>query len=749
MPVFMTYVGATHSGRPHAPNIRKTNINQATDMRVYQTNEIKNIALLGSAGSGKTTLAEALLFEAGIIKRRGSVEAKNTVSDYFPVEQEYGYSVFSTVFHVEWNNKKLNIIDCPGSDDFIGGAITALNVTDQAVILVNGQYGPEVGTQNAFRYTEKLQKPVIFLVNQLDRDNCDYDGILSSMRDIYGSKCVPIQYPIATGSGFNSIIDVLLMKKYSWKPEGGAPIIEEIPASELDKATELHAALVEAAAENDDSLMEKFFAEEALTEDELREGIRKGLVARSMYPVFCVCAGRDMGVRRLMEFLGNVVPFVSDMPKIANTHGDEVPADSNGPTSLYFFKTGMEPHIGEVSYFKVMSGTIKAGTDLTNANRGSKERVAQLFACAGANRIAVDELHAGDIGCTVKLKDVKTGNTLNAKECDFTFDFIRYPNSKYSRAIKALSESETEKMMAALLKMRQEDPTWVVEQSKELRQTIIHGQGEFHLRTLKWRLENNEKIMVKYEEPKIPYRETITKTARADYRHKKQSGGAGQFGEVHLIVEPYTEGMPDPTVFKFGGQEYRMNIKSKEEIDLEWGGKLVFMNSVVGGAIDTRFMPAILKGLMERMERGPLTGSYARDVRVIVYDGKMHPVDSNELSFMLASRNAFALAFKDAGPKILEPIYDLEVLVPADFMGDVMSDLQGRRAMIMGMDSEAGYQKLQAKIPLKELSNYCIALSSLTGGRASFSTKFSSYELVPNDIQQQLIKEHEAEGEDD
>ena len=716
-------------------------------MRVYQTNEIKNIALLGSAGSGKTTLAEAMLYEAGIIKRRGSVEAKNTVSDYFPVEQEYGYSVFSTVFHVEWNNKKLNIIDCPGSDDFVGGAITALNVTDQAVILINGQYGPEVGTQNNFRYTEKLKKPVIFLVNQLDSDKCDFDAVVSQMKDIYGPKCVQIQYPIATGSGFNSLIDVLLMKKYSWKPEGGAPIIEDIPAEEMDKAMELHKALVEAAAENDEALMEKFFEEETLTEDEMRAGIRAGLVTRSIFPVFCVCAGKDMGVRRLMEFLGNVVPFVSDMPKVHDTRGEEIKPKSDGPTSLYFFKTGMEPHIGEVSYFKVMSGTVKAGSDLTNADRGSKERVAQLFACAGANRLPVDEMCAGDIGCTVKLKDVKTGNALNEKDCDYKYDFIKYPNSKYSRAIKAVNEQETEKMMAALLKMRQEDPTWVIEQSKELRQTIVHGQGEFHLRTLKWRLENNEKIQVVFEEPKIPYRETITKAARAEYRHKKQSGGAGQFGEVHLIVEPYAEGMPDPTVFKFGGQEYRMNIKGKEEIDLEWGGKLVFINSVVGGAIDARFMPAILKGVMERMERGPLTGSYARDVRVIVYDGKMHPVDSNELSFMLAGRNAFAAAFKDAGPKILEPIYDLEVYVPADFMGDVMSDLQGRRAMIMGMDSEAGYQKLQAKIPLKELSNYSISLSSLTGGRASFTTKFASYELVPNDIQQQLVKEHEAEQE--
>ena len=719
------------------------------DMRVYQTNEIKNIALLGSAGSGKTTLAESMLFEAGIIKRRGTVEAKNTVSDYFPVEQEYGYSVFPTVFHVEWNNKKLNIIDCPGSDDFVGGAITALNVTDQAVILINGQYGPEVGTQNNFRYTEKLKKPVIFLVNQLDSDKCDFENLINSLHEIYGSKCVQIQYPLSTGPGFNALIDVLLMKKYSWKPEGGAPIIEDIPAEEMDKALELHKALVEAAAENDESLMEKFFEEETLTEDELREGIRKGLVTRSIFPVFCVCAGKDMGVRRLMEFLGNVVPFVSEMPKMHNTRGEEVEANAAGPESLYFFKTGMEPHIGEVSYFKVMSGSVKPGDDLTNADRGSKERLGTIYACAGANRIAVDRLEAGDIGCTVKLKDVKTGNTLNGKDCEWRFDFIKYPNSKYSRAIRTTNAQDMEKLMVALLKMRQEDPTWVVEQSKELRQTIVHGQGEFHLRTLKWRLENNEKLSVVFDEPRVPYRETITKKAKAEYRHKKQSGGAGQFGEVHLIVEPYAEGMPDPTVFNFGGQEFKMNIKSRQEVDLEWGGKLVFLNSVVGGAIDTRFMPAILKGIMDCMERGPLTGSYARDVRVIVYDGKMHPVDSNEISFTLAARHAFSDAFKNAGPKILEPIYDLEVYVPSDYMGDVMSDLQGRRALIMGMDSEAGYQKLQAKIPLKELANYSISLSSLTGGRASFTTKFASYELVPNDVQSKLIAEHEAEQKDD
>lgn len=717
-------------------------------MKVYGTHSIKNIALLGNDGSGKTTLTEALLFESGQIARRGRITMKNTVSDYFPVEQDYGYSVFSTVFHVEWNGKKLNIIDCPGSDDFVGAALTALNVTDTALLLINGQHGPEVGTQNHFRYTEKLNKPVIFLVNQLDDEKCDYNNIIEQLQTIYGAKAVPVQYPVKTGPDFNAVIDVILMKKLTWGPEGGRPTIEDIPAEEQERAMELHKALVEAAAENDEALMEKFFEEEHLTEDEMREGIRKGMVTRSIFPIFCVCASKNMGVGRLMEFLGNVVPFVDEMPPVHCTRGEEVPVDADGPTSLYFFKTGIEPHIGEVQYFKVMSGKVREGDDLSNADRGSKERMAQLFVASGANREKVEELVAGDIGCTVKLKDVRTGNTLNDKDCDYRFNWIKYPEPKYTRAIKAVNEADTEKMMAALTRMRQEDPTWVIEQSKELRQTLVHGQGEFHLRTLKWRLENNDKIAVEFIEPKIPYRETITKAARADYRHKKQSGGAGQFGEVHLIVEPYSDGMPDPTVYKFDGQEIRVNVRNKEEIPLEWGGKLVFINSVVGGAIDARFMPAILKGIMSRMEQGPLTGSYARDVRVIIYDGKMHPVDSNELSFMLAGRNAFSMAFKNANPKLLEPIYDVEVFTPADKMGDVMSDLQGRRGMIVGMSSENGYEKLQAKVPLNELSTYSTTLSSLTGGRAGFIMKFASYELMPGELQKKLTEEFAAAQEE-
>ncbi len=713
-------------------------------MRTYQTNEIKNIAILGSSGSGKTTLAEAMLFEAGVIKRRGTVKGGNTVTDYFPVEKEYGYSVFSSIFSVEWMNRKLNFIDCPGADDFIGNVVTSLNVTDTALMVLNAQYGIEVGTVNQLRYIQKFQKPVMFIVNQLDHEKADFDSVVAQLKGNYGEKAVLIQYPINCGPNFNAIVDVLKKKMYRWKPEGGVPEVLEVPEEEKDKAEELHQKLVEAAAEHEESLMEKFFEQGTLTEEEMRFGIRKGLVQRDIFPIFCVCAERDMCVRRTMEFLGNVVPYVVDMPYPVNTEGEEVKPDVNGPTSLFFFKSTVEPHVGDISYFKVMSGKVKEGDDLINSDRGSKERIGQLFMVAGQQRTKVDELVAGDIGATVKLKDVRTGNTLNGKGTDNQFDFIKYPNPKYRRAIKAANERDSEKLSEALQRMHEEDPTWLIENSKELKQMIVSGQGEFHLKTLKWRIENNDKIAIVYSEPKIPYRETITKPSRAEYRHKKQSGGAGQFGEVHMIVEPYIEGMPVPDTYKFNGQEFKVQSRDIQTHDLDWGGKLVFVNSIVGGAIDNRFVPAIIKGIMARLEQGPLTGSYARDVRVIVYDGKMHPVDSNEISFMLAGRNAFNEAFRNAGPKILEPISDVTVFVPSDKMGDVMSDIQNRRGVIQGMESDKDIEVINAKIPLKEMSNYSITLSSLTGGRASFIMKFSKYELVPSDVQDKLLKEYEA-----
>ena len=717
--------------------------------KVYQSNEIKNIALMGGSGSGKTTLMEAMLFECGVIKRRGTIDSQSTVCDYFPVEKEYGYSVFSTVCNVEFSNKKLNIIDCPGSDDFCGGAVTALHVVDTAIITLTANGGVEVGTQNNFRLAENAKKPVVFVINKCDHENADFERSFAELKETFGNKCMLIQYPINAGKDFNAVVDVLKGKMLVWKAEGGAPEFKDIPESESAMVEDIRAKLHEWAAEADETLMDKFFTEGTLTEEETLRGLKTVFAEGSMYPVICTSGMKDMGVRRLMDFLGEMAPSVADAPQPKTTEGKAIAPEAGAPTSMFIFKTSVEPHIGEVNYFKVMQGTVKPGDDMFNIDRGNKERISQLYSVAGSIRIPVEEVSAGDIAATVKLKDTRTGNTLNSKDCDNQYPAIVYPDPKYRRAIKPVSESDSEKLSALLTRMHEEDATWVVEQSKELKQTIVSGQGEFHLRTLKWRLENNDKMMVQFEEPKIPYRETITKAARADYRHKKQSGGSGQFGEVHLIIEPYEEGVPVKEIYKFGNQEYRISVKDTQEIPLDWGGKLVLINSIVGGAIDARFIPAILKGLMDRIEQGPLTGSYARDVRVIVYDGKMHPVDSNEISFRLAGRNAFAEAFRNANPKILEPVYEVEVFVPSDMMGDVMSDITGRRGMVLGMEAEKNFTRLKALVPLKEMASYSTSLSSITGGRATFTMKFKSYELVPADVQDKLIKEYEASQKDE
>ena len=715
--------------------------------KVYQANEIKNIAMLGGSGSGKTTLMESMLFESGVIKRRGSIETQSTVCDYFPVEKEYGYSVFSTVCNVEFMGKKLNIIDCAGSDDFCGGTVAALQMVGSALVVLSANEGVTVGTQNNFRLVENAHKPLAFVVNKCDHEYADFEKVLHELRETFGNRCTVMQYPVNAGTGFNAVIDVLKGKMLVWGPDGGAPEEKEIPAEEQAKVEEMRQALQEQAAEADETLLDKFL-EEGLNDEEIMQGLKSVYAQGSMYPVICCSAAKDMGIRRLMDFLNVMAPAPRQF-EYKTVDGKSVRPVDDAPTSLYVFKTSVEPHVGEVSYFRVMQGVVRPGDDLQNMERGSKERISQLFMVDGSMRTPVEEVHAGDIAATVKLKDTRTGNTLNAKDCDYQYAPIVYPQPRYRRAIRPANEADNEKLAALLTRMHEEDPTWIVEQSKELRQTIVWGQGEFHLRTLKWRLENNDKMMVEFDEPKIPYRETITKAARADYRHKKQSGGSGQFGEVHLIVEPYEEGMPVKDSYKFGNQEYKVSIKDTQEISLEWGGKLVLINSIVGGAIDARFIPAILKGVMDRMEQGPLTGSYARDVRVIVYDGKMHPVDSNEISFRLAGRNAFAEAFRNANPKVLEPIYDVEVLVPTEIMGDVMSDINGRRGMVLGMESEKQFTRLKALVPLKELSNYSTTLSSLTGGRATFTMAFKSYELVPADVQDQLLKAYAASHADE
>ena len=709
-------------------------------MKTYTTHEIKNVVLLGASGSGKTTLAEAMAFDGKVIDRRGSIENDNTLSDYTEVEHLYKRSIYPTILFAEYNGCKLNIIDTPGSDDFCGGLFSAFKVADVGVMLLNAQNGFEVGTEIQARYARAHEKPIIAVINQLDSEKASWENTLESLRVASGVKPVLVQYPVNPGPGFDAFVDVLLMKMYKFKGDTGIREELEIPESEMERARELNQILTEAAAENDESLMELYFDKGVLTQDEMRSGLKLGLAKRDLVPVFCASGKRDIGAKRLMEFIINVAPGPIKAPAFRNVDGGEVPADSKAPTALFVFKSAVEPHLGEMTFFRVVSGRVAEGMELINSKTGNKEKISQLFAVAGKGRVKVTEMEAGDIGCTVKLKGTRTNQTLAAAGSGIEIEPIKFPEPRYRAAVRSVKTGEDEKLGELLNRAHFEDPTILVEYSKELKQTIVQGQGEHHLNILKWQLANQNKIDVEFFAPKIPYRETITKVAVADYRHKKQSGGAGQFGEVWMIIEPYFEGMPDPGKYKVDGKDLVLNIKTKEEVALPWGGKLVFCSAVVGGAIDARFMPAILKGIMEKMEEGPLTGSYARDIRVVVYDGKMHPVDSNELSFKLAGRNAFKEAFKKAGPKIMEPIYSVEVLVPSEYMGAVMSDLQNRRAMIAGMESDKGFDRLNALVPLAELYRYSTTLSSLTSGSATYTMKFNSYEQVPADVQDKLLK---------
>jgi elongation factor G len=714
-------------------------------MKTFQTDQIKNISLLGNSGAGKTTLAEAMLFEGGVIERRGSVEQQNTASDFNDIEHENGASVFSSVLYTEYQDKKFNLIDNPGMDDFIGGVISALTVAETGLMVLNAQNGVEVGTEIQARYLEKLDKPMILVINQLDHEKANYERTLESARERLGKNVTIVQYPLNEGAAFDTFIDVILMKMFKYPKDGGKPEITDIPEQEAERAADYHQKLVEKAAENDETLMELFFEKGELEVSELRKGIKLGLLHRDIYPIFCVSAKKNIGIGRLMEFLYNVAPIPPEFPAPIDSEGHEEKCSVSAQPSIFVFKSSIEPHIGEISYFKVMSGKVTEAMDLINNNNDTKERLGQLFAVAGKSRTKVSELIAGDIGATVKLKNTKNNHTLTAPSLHFTYSSITMPEPKYRTAIKAIAESDEEKLNDALVKMHLIDPSIVIEHSKELKQTIVSGQGEYHLSILKWHLDKVYKVAAEFIPPRIPYRETITKTAIAEYKHKKQSGGAGQFGEVHLVIEPYIEGHPDPTTYKINGKEIKVTLRDKQEIALPWGGKLIYYNSIVGGAIDARFLPAILKGIMEKMEEGPLTGSYARDIRVVVFDGKMHPVDSNELSFKLAGRNAFKAAFKDAGPKIMEPISTVDIWTPSDRMGDVMSDLQGRRAMVMGMQSEKNFEHITARVPLAEMNKYATSLSSITAGRATFSMKFADYAQVPAEVQAELLKTYEMQ----
>ena len=698
-------------------------------MATYDTNQIRNVVLVGHAGSGKTTFSEAMLFEAKAINRRGSVSEGTTQSDYTPIEQERGHSLFTSVLHASWKDSKINIIDTPGLDDFVGEVVAALKVADTALLLLNARNGVEVGTEIIWEYVDQYETPTIFVINQLDHEKADFEATLEQARNRFGNKVLPLQFPVITSDGFHAIIDALRMVMYVFPSTGGKPTKMPIPAEHQQRANEMHAALVEAAAENDDTLMNHFFEAGTLSEEELAKGLTIGLAHHQFFPVFCASGLKDIGSGRIMGFLHDIAPSPADRPAAALEPRGSKPCDPNARPCLFIFKTVHEPKVGNVSYFKVYSGVLNEGDELVNADNGTVERFSHLYESEGKNRDAVPTLKAGDIGCAVKLKASHTNQTLNPKGADIKIERIQFPSPKIRMAVVPPSKAEIEKMAHALHSIREEDPTLLLEQSKELKQTIIEGQGEMHLEVIKHKAAQYFGVNLQFEEPKIPYRETIQQEANKDYRHKKQSGGSGQFAEVHLRIEPFYEGMPAPT---------GLNVKNTEVEELPWGGKWAFCWAVIGGAIDARFINAIKKGIFIKMEEGPLTGSYCRDLRITVYDGKMHPVDSNDMAFQIAASMAFKTAFLEAGPQLLEPIYDLEVMCEAEVMGAVMGDLQTRRAIIQGMDSEGHYQIVRARLPLKELYRYASALRSLTQGKAKFKIQFADYALVPADLQTKL-----------
>jgi elongation factor G len=705
-------------------------------MNVYVPSNIRNVVLLGHSGSGKTTLAETMLFESGVISRRGSVKEGNTISDYHDIEKEKQKSVYSSLITLDWRGFKINLIDTPGTMDYFGEVIGPLKVAATGIYVLDAQNGVEVGTEALWKYTELYKTPSILVVNKVDEEKSDFWSVVEQAKERFGRQVVVVQYPYNEGSQFNAIIDVLKMTMYEFPESGGKPDKLPIPDSQKDRAQLLHNELIEAIAENDEMLMDLYFEKGELDEDEMREGLRKSMVNHDIFPLFCMSAEKNMGSGRLMGFIDNVAPSPLDMGSVPLVNGDSYTINPKDKPALFIFKTHSEPHVGDLSYFKVYAGSIQAGMDLVNATTGNSVRLGTLFTCQGNKRTEISSLTAGDIGAVVKLKDCGVNDTLHDKAGAVEFAKIEFPEPIIRTAIRSAKEGEDDKLASALHQLVREDPSLHVDHNQELRQMILSGQGEEHLAQVIYTLQNRYKIATELDEPKIPYRETITKTVRSTYKHKKQSGGAGQFADVHFLIEPWYEGITDPK---------DLHVRDRQEIDLSWGGKLVFLNCIVGGVIDTRFMPAILKGIMEKMENGPLTGSRARDVRVSVYDGSMHSVDSNDAAFKTASLMAFRKGFIDAAPQLMEPVYDITVRIPSEYMGDIMGDLATRRAQIQGMDSEGNMQVVKAKVPLAELYKYSTSLKSMTQGRASHSRVFSHYAPVPSHIQEKIVKENMEE----
>lgn len=694
-------------------------------MKTYKTDQLRNFAIGAHGGAGKTSLVEAMIFNMGETNRIGTIEQGTTVSDYNADEIERQISINTSLLHGDWNDHKLNIIDTPGYSDFFGEVVGAFRAVESVLVVISATGSVEVGTEMVWEAAENLGLPRTIVINKLDKENLDYDAVFDSIHESFGHKVVSAQFPVKVGPGFNSIIDLIRMKLMKFSTDGSGKYTEEaIPDDLKSKADDLHLKLIEAVAESDDSLMEKYFEAGELTEDEFRDGLRKAILNHEVYPVFCVSATTNVGVRRLNDVITNFAPAPSDIKTLTalDKGGKEIQkkTDITESTSTLIFKTISEEHVGELSYLKVFSGAVKSGDDLLNSTQGKDERIGQLFVLNGKHKNSVDRLVAGDLGAVVKLKATHTGDTLCAKTGEVQFPKIAFPEPKIRTAIIPKAKGDEEKISVGLHALHEEDPTFISQFDSELKQTIISGQGEMHLGIILKRLSQKYHVEVTEEEPKIPYRETIKRKSEAQGKYKKQSGGRGQYGDCYLRLEK-----------------------------LPRGEGFEFVNAIVGGVIPGKFIPAVEKGIVERMEKGVLAECKVVDVKVTCFDGSYHNVDSSEMAFKIAASMGFQKAFMDATPVILEPVYDVTVKVPEEYMGDVMGDISGRRGKIMGMDSEGKFQVIRAKVPLGELFKYSTSLRSMTSGRGIHNRAFSHYDEVPGDIAEKIIKQAKKEKEEE
>lgn len=689
-------------------------------MKKYTGEHIRNIGLAAHGGAGKTSLVEAMLYTMGATTRMGKIDQGNTASDYNEDEIERQISINTSLLHGEWDKHKINIIDTPGFADFFGDVISGLYVVENVFLLVSASSGVEVGTEQAWTQAEKYRKPVSFVINKLDHENIVFDGIVKEIREIFGSHALVAQFPVEVGPNFFKIIDLIKMKMLVYPQDGsGKATVEAIPGDLQAEAEEWRNNMIEAVAESDDELLEKYFEAGELSAAEFTTGFKKAFMNRQIFPIFCTAATRNVGVAGLLNFTTEMVPSPVEIPPIKSATGEErLPKDEEKLTA-FVFKTVSEMHVGELSFVRVYSGILKSGDDTYNSTHGNNERIGQIFDLSGKNKENTDQLHAGDIGALVKLKSTHTGDTLTAKGTDFKLPELEFPASLMSFAVEPKSKGDEGKISTGFQSLHEEDPTFLLQFDPELKQTIISGQGELHLDIIVKRLKQKFGVEVNMKDPRIPYRETIKSPADAKYRHKKQSGGAGQFAEVWMRIEPKPRG---------------------EGIE--------FTNSLVGQNVDRVYVPSVEKGVNAACEEGIIAGYKVVDLKVDFYDGKMHPVDSSDIAFQIAGKAAFKEAFKQAKPTLLEPIYDLEVRVPEEFMGDVMGDISSRRGKIQGMDAEGRFQVIKAKVPLAELNRYSNALRSMTQGRGLFRQKFSHYEEVPGELAQKIIEAAKKEKEE-